>query len=131
MERVLLVDDMRDWVDIAARALARCSEIEAVRSVVSLQDARAVIKSFRPTVVVTDLRLDPEDPRDLAGLEVCKAARTMNPQVGLVVVTGSSSVELIRSVLDLGAEFLDKAALGVDDLRVAVLRAGAHRGTFT
>lgn len=126
MERVLIVDDMRGWVDIAARTLAKCEEIQEVRTAISLEEAKLAIEAFGPTVVVTDLRLSLDDHEDLSGLQICRFSKARDPDVGLVVLSGHRTPQLVRSVLAFGAEFLDKATLTLDQLPAAVLRAAAR-----
>jgi len=121
-ERVLVVDDLPDWSEAIARLLLQREGIGEVRTAASLDEAEAAIDSFEPTVVISDLRLSAEDIEDLSGLEVCRIARERDPTPRLLVVTGHSTVQLDRRLLELGAEVFDKSMLDPAELVDAVAR---------
>lgn len=126
MERVLIVDDVLQWRMLATRVLQSANEIEQVMSVSSVAEAAAAIPDFRPSIVVTDLRLRPEDADDQGGVEVCRIARESDPSIAVIVVTGHVSRSHLRA-LDPDVVVLDKALLGVSELRTAIQDAVALR----
>jgi DNA-binding NarL/FixJ family response regulator len=126
MERVLMVDDDPRWRSLATQVLERADEIDQVMSVSSVAEAADAIPVFRPSIVVTDLRLRPEDTDDQGGVEVCRIARQADASTAVIVLTG----HLLHShVLALGPDVivLDKALLSVSELQNTIRDAASLR----
>ncbi|MDD6884618.1 MAG: helix-turn-helix domain-containing protein [Eubacteriales bacterium] len=97
--RVLLVDDepwaLRDmemtfpWGKYGFSVASRCSKAE---------EARKVMLSLRPDVVVTDLRMP-----GLSGVELLRCARQEGLQAIFVLVSGVSDFEAARQAIRYGA----------------------------
>lgn len=117
-----MVDDDPQWRSLATQVLERADEIEAVMSVSSVAEAADAMPLFEPSIVITDLRLRPDDDEDLGGVEVCRIAREFNPSVAVIMVTGHALEVLEPDVL-----VLDKALLSVAQLREAIRNAAALR----
>jgi CheY-like chemotaxis protein len=85
--RVLVVDDDEDTRDLIAAVLVHEGAQLAVAA--SVAEARAVLSSFVPGVVVTDIGLPEED-----GFALLREARArLGPNVPVVAVTGYASTD--------------------------------------
>jgi len=126
MERVLMVDDDPQWRSLATQVLQRADEIEQIMSVSSVAEAADAIPVFRPSIVMTDLRLSPDDDDDRGGIEVCRIARESDPSIAVIVITGHALQSHLQA-LDPAVIVLDKAVLSVSLLRSTIRNAAALR----
>ena len=94
--RVLVVDDEPTVLDVFREYLA--SEGYEVTAVESGEDAVNVLGRVRPDVILTDLNLP-----GLSGLDVMRQARTADPEVAVIVVTGHASASSAIDALRQGA----------------------------
>lgn len=93
MERVLLIDDERDALEVLEWVLKdRGCEVRAVSEVPA---ALEVGRCFRPTLLVTDYFLRD----DRSGLDVLRELRRTDPELRAVLMTGMT-VEQIQPELD-------------------------------
>jgi DNA-binding NtrC family response regulator len=104
MINVLIVDDdrdIRDALETALRSPGR--EIQSVSSANKLLDA---VSSFRPHVVLLDLKLKSE-----SGMDYIQKIQSVDPQVSVAVLTGYGSIEKAVKAMRLGADhFFTKPA---------------------
>jgi DNA-binding response OmpR family regulator len=93
MEKVLLIDDERDSLEVLEWVLKErgCE----VRSVSDAPLALEVGRTFRPTLLVTDYFLS----NDLCGLDILRALRESDPDLRAVLMTGMR-VEDIKPELE-------------------------------
>jgi len=94
--RVLVVDDERTVLDVFHDYLA--SEGYQVTPVASGEEAVRVLGEVKPDVILTDLNLP-----GLSGLDVMRQARTVDPEVAVIVVTGHASASSAIDALRQGA----------------------------
>lgn len=93
MERVLLIDDEPDALEVLEWMLKDCGC--EVRAVSQAPLALEVGRAFKPTLVVTDYFLRDE----LCGLDILRALREQDPELRAVLMTGMS-VDGIQHELD-------------------------------
>ncbi|WP_025322581.1 response regulator [Deferrisoma camini] len=95
--RILLVDDERLLVVTLGRALSAFGF--EVDTAVTGEDALASVERQEYDVIVTDLRMEGED-----GFAVLRQARSRDPQVCVVVITGYSNEDAGLEALRQGAD---------------------------
>lgn len=119
MPRILVVDDNSSAADALARVLAK----RGVETEVSYDGASAIerLGSFRPDLVLTDLKMEPVD-----GMQVLAAARAATPPVDVIVFTAFGEVDLAVRAMQLGArDFLTKPITAEQVLsRIAAVTGG-------
>jgi signal transduction histidine kinase len=100
--RVLVVDDEPTVVDVFVDLLAPVGyEISTARSG---DEAVAIIPVFKPDVILTDINLPGR-----SGLDVMRFAKTVDPEVAVIVVTGHASASNAIEALRQGAhDYLTK-----------------------
>ena len=94
--RVLLVDDERLMRLAVSHRLVR--EGYLVDHVGSAEEAFAVLAREVYDLVVTDLRFD-----GASGLDVVRAARRLQPQAAVILLTGSADSEDLQEAVHAGA----------------------------
>lgn len=93
MERVLLIDDERDALEVLEWVLKDCGC--EVRAETEAPKALEAGRTFKPTVLVTDYFLRD----DLSGLDIVRLLRKDDPALRVVLMTGMM-VEDLRPELD-------------------------------
>lgn len=114
---VLLVDDHELIRQGLARAFERDPEMEIVGQAGAVAQALAAYDTLSPEVVVTDLALP-----DGTGLDIIRAIRQRNQEVGLVMLTMYSGDDQIFAAMEAGAS----AFIGKDAPAVEVVKAAHH-----
>lgn len=103
---IVLIDDHHLVRLGLARAFESAVDFNIVGQAGTLAEARDVILSAQPRVVVTDVRLP-----DGSGLELIRRLRQQTPDIGLVVLTMYAGDEHLFSAMHAGASaFVSKEA---------------------
>ena len=117
--RVVLVDDHRMFTDSMARLMAAEPDLDVVGTAASAAEALKLVKRERPHVVLLDHELP-----DGTGVEVASAIKADQPEVMVVMVTGSSEDRVLLAAIDAGCTgFLTKDHLAAEVVRA--VRAAA------
>lgn len=107
MLRVLLVEDSDVDALIAREVIRTLGEGVDVTRLETLADARRVLQPGRFELVVVDLGLP-----DARGLDAVRVLRPLDPDVPLVVLTGSEDVDMGPTAVREGADdFLVKGRI--------------------
>jgi len=102
--RVCLVEDSSLVRLRLAGMLRDLWDVEQVFEAATVAEARLLLPNAKPHLVVVDMRLPDGD-----GLEVVAAAKRLNPQPAVVVLSNYGYEQLRSTCLEAGAdEFLDK-----------------------
>jgi len=102
LERVLVVDDDADTLDVCAEVL-RIEGYEIVRAE-SGRGAEAILRSSAVDVAVVDLMMP-----EMGGLEVLRAAKEADPDTVVVLITAFPTVDTAVEAMKFGAaEYLPK-----------------------
>lgn len=102
MKKVLIVDDEKEIVDFMARFLNRLNITG--KTAISGEEALQLYKTDKYDCVFLDIHLGGID-----GIEVLKQLKQINPDVKVVVITGSIGEESRDKILKLGAiDYLQK-----------------------
>jgi DNA-binding NarL/FixJ family response regulator len=115
--RVVLVDDHELIRQGLARAFERDPNMLIVGQAASVVQALRAYEEYKPDVVVTDLQLP-----DGTGLDVIRAIRQQNVEIGLVVLTMHSGDDQIFAAMEAGAS----AFVGKDAPSSEVVSAARH-----
>lgn len=115
--RVVLVDDHELIRQGLARAFERDPSMLIVGQAASVVQALRAYEEHKPDVVVTDLQLP-----DGTGLDVIRAIRQQNVEIGLVVLTMHSGDDQIFAAMEAGAS----AFVGKDAPSSEVVSAARH-----
>jgi len=116
MERILVIDDEKNVLDMINRALSKNTYV--VETYSSPRDGLAALERFNPDVVITDIKME-----ELNGFEVLKKVKTINPEINVILITAYASVDTAVEALRSGAfDYLIKP-FKINDLRIAVKRA--------
>ncbi|HPC83786.1 MAG TPA: response regulator [Thermoanaerobaculaceae bacterium] len=97
MARVLVVDDEAPLTRNLASFLGLYPREFEVATASSAEEALAVLDSFRPDVLLTDIRLP-----GLDGFELIRLARSRQRPMSVIVMTGTRSLDLDQKARELG-----------------------------
>ena len=112
---VLLVDDHELIRQGLRRAFERAEDFSVVAEAGSVAEAVALAKQHQPDVVVVDVRLP-----DGNGLDLARALRDQNDEIGIVVLTMYAGDEQLFGALEAGASaFVAKDAPAEDVVSAA------------
>ncbi len=118
--RVLIVDDESSVVEVFQEFLA--SQGYALSVAGNGEEAVRMLPELRPEMILTDLNLP-----GLSGLEVMRAAKRVDPEVCVVVVTGYASASTAIDALRQGAYDYVTKPFDLDDVFQIVERGIANR----
>ncbi len=118
--RVLVVDDEPAVVEVFREFLA--SQGYEISLASSGEAAVRMLPGLRPEMILTDLNLP-----GLSGLEVMRAAKQVDPEVCVVVVTGYASASTAIDALRQGAYDYVTKPFDLDDVAQIVERGIANR----
>ncbi len=124
--RVVLVDDHELIRHGLRRAFERAGDFVVVGEAGSVAEGRAVVASEQPDVLVTDVRLP-----DGSGIDLAAAVRSLDPDLGIVVLTMYTGDEHLLGALEAGASaFVHKDAPS-DDVVAAARHAVVAPRSFS
>ena len=118
--RVLAVDDEPAVLEVFHEYLGL--QGYAVSTAPSGEEAVRVIPELRPDVILTDINLP-----GLSGLEVMRFAKSVDAEVGVIVVTGHASASNAIEALRQGAFNYITKPFDLDEIHEVVERAIANR----
>ncbi len=118
--RVLVVDDEPSVVEVFREFLSGEGYELSVAS--SGEEALRLIPELKPDIVLTDINLP-----GLSGLEVMRFAKSVDPEVAVIVVTGYASASTAIDALRQGAYDYVTKPFDLDDVHQIVERGVANR----
>jgi DNA-binding NarL/FixJ family response regulator len=113
--RVLIVDDHEVLASTLAMALAAEEGLDVVGTAGSLSSAEAVLGERRADVLLLDHRLPDGD-----GIAAIPRLQELAPDARIIVLTASTSDDLLLAALENGAAGFVSKTRGLDDLKAAV-----------
>lgn len=119
-ERVLLIDDEQDFMDVLAERMRdRGMRVSTTTSAVEALD-KADEENF--DAIILDLMMP-----EMNGLEALTRLREKNPDLQVILLTGHASVEKGIEAMKLGAlDFLEKP-IDIQALNAKIKEAKAHK----
>ncbi len=118
-QRILLVDD-HEVVRLGLKALLeKHPGFEVVAEAVGVRDAIEKTKSYKPDVVVMDIRL-----KGGSGIEACQDITENHPDTKVIMLTSYAEDEMLFSAIRAGAAGYVLKQIGGDDLVRAIEAIG-------
>jgi len=103
-ERVLLVDDEKEFLDIMSERMESRGMI--VTTAESADQALAIIKKETFDAIVMDFQMPGMD-----GMEALKSIKGIKPELQIILLTGYATIEKTVEAMKIGAmDFLEKPA---------------------
>jgi NtrC-family two-component system response regulator AlgB len=121
MKRILLVDDEENIRITMSRYLAHRNY--EVKSASSGPEALAVLNTWVPELMITDIRMD-----GMSGLDLLERVRKDHPEITLVVMTAYASVETAVAAMKFGAYDYITKPFTPDQLEHLIHRVDQLRG---
>jgi len=118
--RVLVVDDEPSVIDVFQEFLS--GQGYALSIAPSGEEAVRLIPELRPDIILTDINLP-----GISGLEVMRYAKSVDPEVAVIVVTGYASASTAIEALRQGAFNYVTKPFDLDEVHQIVERAVANR----
>src|SRR4051812_50091773 len=100
--RVVLAEDSFLAREAIAGVLDRIEGIEIVARCGDLETLRAAIEEQRPDVVVTDIRMPPDNTDE--GIRLAAELRSQHPEIGVVVLSQHAEPTYASVLLEEGSE---------------------------
>jgi len=100
--KILIVDDQRAARRVLSRILESLPDVELTEAK-TLIEALAWVDAAPPDLILLDIRLS-NDPEDTGGFDLLRHVATSHPEIVVVVVSGSSEIDMIRQAMRLGAK---------------------------
>ena len=113
--RVLIVDDHEVLASTLAMALGAEEGLDVVATAGSLSAAQAVLNERRADVLLLDHRLPDGD-----GIAAIPRLQELAPDARIIVLTASTSDDLLLAALENGAAGFVSKTRGLDELKAAV-----------
>lgn len=102
-KRLLIVDDEKDLLNLLKKVLSRKCNCEILLAE-NGKEARPLIDSWKPDVVLTDIIMPDSD-----GLQLLSYVMEKDPTISVVIMTGYGTVEMAVKALKIGAyDFFEK-----------------------
>ncbi|MEQ8762930.1 MAG: sigma-54 dependent transcriptional regulator [Planctomycetota bacterium] len=119
--RILIVDDELDHAETMAESLERVGY--DCQPVSDGEKARKLIAdSGEFDLVLTDLVMD-----EVSGLEILRAAKSFDPTIEVLVITGHGSIESAVEAMREGATAYLQKPINIEELRAVVERSAEKR----
>jgi DNA-binding NarL/FixJ family response regulator len=112
------------------RVLETRAEFEVAAVCGDLESLLAAVEAERPDVVVTDVRMPPDNADE--GIQAAQRLRDTNPEVGVVVLSQYASPGYVLALLEAGSErraYLLKERVNDVDQLAAAIHAVAEGGS--
>ena len=124
--RVLIVDDHEVLAASLAMVLDAEEDITAAGVATTLEQARALVGTVQPDVILLDHRMPDGD-----GVAEIPALRALRPTIGIVVLTASAADHVLLAAIEAGASgFLSKTR-SLDEVTAAVRAAAAGESVIS
>jgi DNA-binding NarL/FixJ family response regulator len=124
--RVLIVDDHEVLASSLAMVLDAEGDISTAGVATTLEQARDLIVSLKPDVVLLDHRMPDGD-----GVAAIPALRSLLPSIGVVMLTASSADHVLLAAIEAGASgFLSKTR-SIDEVTAAVRAVAAGESVIS
>jgi response regulator of citrate/malate metabolism len=122
MIRTLVVDDDYRIAKVHAAGVGRVDGFTAVGEAHSLAEARVLVKTLRPDLLLLDLYLP-----DGHGLELMRSLHGSVPRPDFVVITAAQDIDSVRQAMQLGAVYYLVKPFGFAQLREQLAAYGRLR----
>lgn len=111
--KILILDDVREYVNSLKRALRREFEITEA---LSLKEAKEKMDST-VQIALVDVRLSEEDPANRDGILFLEWAKANFPEVKIIIMSAYRDHDAAVDALNLGAEYYLKKPINLKELK--------------
>ena len=120
-DRILIVDDERDTREFMARALSGLYEVQTAADAELAMKQLDADRSIR--LLLSDIRMPGED-----GMTLMKAAKAMNPNLAVILLTAFGSIDQAVAAMKDGADDFITKPVDLDQLELRIKKAlKAHK----
>ncbi|HEX6277717.1 MAG TPA: sigma-54 dependent transcriptional regulator [Polyangiaceae bacterium] len=113
---IVIVDDEQDMCDLLSEQLSQRGY--SVRAFTSAKAALDALPASDASLLLVDLNMD-----ELDGIELCRMALSVRPDLDVIVMTGFGSIELAVRAMRAGAQDFVSKPLSIDMLALTLERA--------
>ena len=113
MANIIIVDDEQSYRQLLTLVFEDGGN--SVRTAMNGRQALALIDEEVPDVIVSDVKMP-----DMDGIELLRAVRETQPDLGVVLMTAFASVETAREAFKLGADDFIQKPFDVEELKLIV-----------
>ncbi len=113
MSNILIVDDEQSYRQLLSLVFE--GDGHTIRTASNGREALAVLQRDTVDVVISDVRMP-----DMDGIEMLRAVRETQPDLGVVLMTAFASVETAREAFKLGADDFIQKPFDVEELKLIV-----------
>ena len=113
MANVIIVDDEQSYRQLLSLVFE--TDGHAVRTAMNGREALELLRTDPADVIVSDVRMP-----DMDGIEMLRAVREEQPDLGVVLMTAFASVETAREAFKLGADDFIQKPFDVEELKLIV-----------
>ena len=124
--RVLVVDDHEMLATSLAHVLEEEPDITVLGVAGTLAEARRLMVSGSPDVVLLDHRLP-----DGQGVDAIPALRALRPEARIVVITASTADHVLVAAIEAGASGFVSKTRGIDEVTAAVRAAATNEAVIS
>jgi two-component system response regulator PilR (NtrC family) len=113
MSNILIVDDEQSYRQLLSLVFE--SDGHTVRAAMNGREALEMLQAEPVDVIVSDVKMP-----DIDGIEMLRAVRETQPDLGVVLMTAFASVETAREAFKLGADDFIQKPFDVEELKLIV-----------
>jgi two-component system response regulator PilR (NtrC family) len=113
MSNILIVDDEQSYRQLLSLVFE--SDGHTVRTAINGREALELLQLEPADVIVSDVKMP-----DIDGIEMLRAVRESQPDLGVVLMTAFASVETAREAFKLGADDFIQKPFDVEELKLIV-----------
>jgi DNA-binding NtrC family response regulator len=113
MSNILIVDDEQSYRQLLSLVFE--SDGHSVRTAMNGRQALEALQTEPADVVISDVKMP-----DIDGIEMLRAVRETQPDLGVVLMTAFASVETAREAFKLGADDFIQKPFDVEELKLIV-----------
>lgn len=113
MAKILIVDDEKSYRQVLTLLFE--TEGHSVRTAMNGREALEMLGEEQADIIVSDIKMP-----DMTGIEMLRAVRETDPDLGVVLMTAFASVETTREAFKLGADDYVTKPFDVEELKLIV-----------
>ena len=116
MANIIIVDDEQSYRQLLTLVFE--DDGNSIRTAMNGRQALALIDEEAPDVIISDVKMP-----DMDGIELLRAVREIQPDLGVILMTAFASVETAREAFKLGADDFIQKPFDVEELKLIVRKA--------
>lgn len=113
MEKVLIVDDLPEYVDTMEAYL---EDRFIVLKAGTFQEAKQILVDNSVVLAIIDIRLKEDDPKNKEGIELLKWLKEHSPNAGVIVMSAYREFDYAVEALNAGADYFMRKPLSPEEL---------------